>query len=282
MPRKRLSYNFGTDIRTSLDTRMLAEGLKGAEIDPRYWVAEGTVCKLLTDTGELDYGANDAVWNDSGGVHVDVELQPIGVHVTCRYAGIQAGDVTIFAPIRPGNIVKVSFPDGDFSSGVIDAILHSRSQRQPTEEGKPLFDNNRLLIYANSVPIDIRTKGGVKIGLTQGGEVKVEASSVQVNATNVTITSGSIKLGGEDASQQLLMANLYRAAEVLKDGAWAAFFTAFATYIGTPQPSGIMDKADPGGTATPTMLAAAAAMAAAIVTFEGGAPTYLSPTVKNK
>jgi hypothetical protein len=216
--------------------------------DLRWWYSEGTVSKLDPATGDLDYTDPRAIWNDSGGVHVDVELQPLGQHVTARYAGISAGEVTIFAPIRPGDIVLVALPDGSTVRPVIEKILHSRSNRQPTAGGKPIFDNNRLFIYAKSTPIDIRTAGGVQVLLDQNGNATVTAST-------------AVKLGGSDSLHPTPQGDLQQTA--LNNLA-----TALQAYIGA-----IKAIADPSGLATATMSGAISAFVAA---------QYLSTKVSNQ
>jgi hypothetical protein len=183
-------HSFGTSVRSGFDVHALGKALRGHVKDLRHWCSEGTVGVLNADSGEWNFTDNNAIWNDSGGVHVDVQLQPLDVPVTCRYAGVQAGDVTIFAPIRPGDIVLVHLPEGDTAHPVISSILHSRSKRQPTENRKPIFDNNRLLIYAKTVPIDIRTAGKdgdpVQLLIEQDGTVTTTASRINQGASGLT------------------------------------------------------------------------------------------------
>ena len=79
----------------------------------------------------------------------------------------------------------VECPDGDLFTPVITHIMQSRSKRQPTENGKPIFDNNRLLVYAKNVPIDVRTAGGAKLALQQDGTIEVSnenGADVQLKA----------------------------------------------------------------------------------------------------
>lgn len=170
-----MGHGFGTDIRRGFNARMLGEAIKQPGLDTRCWVSEGTVGTVDPESGDFDPADKMAVHNDSSGCHVDVRLEPLLIHVVCQYAGIQAGDVTIYAPIRPGNRVKVEFPDGDLTGGIISAILNGRSMRQPTRDRRPIFDNNRLLIHAQGVPIDIMTAGGAQISLLQDGTVRVGA-----------------------------------------------------------------------------------------------------------
>jgi hypothetical protein len=170
-------HNFGTAIRRDINAQMLGKALAAPGMDQRYWCSFGTVCTIDPESGKMDPTDKLAIYNDSAGVDVDVELEPLGQPCTCKYAGVQAGDVTIMAPIRPGDIVLVECPDGDLFTPVITHIMQSRSKRQPTENGKPIFDNNRLLVYAKNVPIDVRTAGGAKLALQQDGTIEVSNES---------------------------------------------------------------------------------------------------------
>ena len=196
-------HRFGTNIRNSIDAENFRKAARSVGADLRYWVAQGTVATVDTETGEFDPTDEKAVWNASDGIDVDVKLEPLEIPVTCRYAGIQAGEVTIFSPIRPGDIVKVEFPDGDLTGGVISAILQSRSNRQPTSGGKPIFGNDRLLIHAKTVPIDIRLAGAagatpVQVLLEQDGTVTTTGSKIVQNATDV-------RLGGANPTEQAVL-----------------------------------------------------------------------------
>ena len=187
-------HRFGTNIRNSIDAENFRKAARSVGADLRYWVAQGTVATVDTETGEFDPTDPKAVWNASDGIDVDVKLEPLEIPVTCRYAGIQAGEVTIFSPIRPGDIVKVEFPDGDLTGGVISAIMQSRSNRQPTENGVPIFGNDRLLIHAKTVPIDIRLAGAtgatpIQVLLEQNGTVTVTADKIVANADDVRLGS---------------------------------------------------------------------------------------------
>jgi hypothetical protein len=199
-----MAHRFGTNIRKSFDQDNFRKAARSVGADLRYWSADGTVATVDTETGEFDPTDTHAIYNASDGVDVDVKLEPLGIPVTCRYAGISAGEVTILAPIRPGDLVHVELPDGDATTPIITKILASRSNRQPTENGTPLFDNHRLLIHARSVPIDIRLAGApgatpVRLLLEQDG--------------TVTVTAGKVKLGSDAAAEQYVEGTSYRGAE---------------------------------------------------------------------
>jgi hypothetical protein len=249
-----MMHGFGTDIRRSFNAKLLGQAIKAPGIDLRYWCSLGTVCTVDPETGDKDFKDKHAIYNDSAGVDVDVELQPLGQPCTCKYAGESAGDVTVFTPIRPGDIVLVECPDGDLFTPVITKILHSRSKRQPTEDGKPIFDNNRMLVYAKTVPIDIRTAGGVRVLLDQDG--------------TATITATAINLGGADATEPLELGQTRNTAETefLTDAS-AAIVTLLSACS-----SGPTSVLTPGLTALQT----------AVTTFLGKLDTFLSSVSKTK
>ena len=238
-------HNFGTAIRRDINAQMLGKALAAPGMDQRYWCSLGTVCTIDPESGKMDPTDRLAIYNDSAGVDVDVELEPLGQPCTCKYAGIQCGDVTIMAPIRPGDIVLVECPDGDLFTPVITHIMQSRSKRQPTEGGKPIFDNNRLLLYAKNVPIDIRTAGGARVLMEQdgaieakndaGAELKLAANgsaSVATKKSSVVLdTAGNaqisadafVKLGGL-ATEANMLGTTFGAT-------WQALLFALGTYV---------------------------------------------------
>jgi hypothetical protein len=156
-----------------LDRQRLAEAIKSAGIDPRHWVSYGTVA--TTDGSEqVNYTDPLAVLIGPMGVEVDVVLEPCGIPITCHYAGIQGGSsATIVAPVHPGDQVLVVLPDGDLMGPpVITCVLHSMSEKVPAgPDRKSLFKNDRVLVYAKNVPVDIRTAGGARVEVNQDGTV---------------------------------------------------------------------------------------------------------------
>lgn len=239
-----MRHSFGTAIRRDINAQMLGKALAAPGMDQRYWCSFGTVCTIDPESGKMDPTDKLAIYCDSAGVDVDVELEPLGQPCTCKYAGVQCGDVTIMAPIRPGDIVLVECPDGDLFTPVITKIMQSRSKRQPTENGKPIFDNNRLLIHAKNVPIDIRTAGaqvlieqdgtieakntaGADLNLAADGSASVatKKSSVVLDTLgNAKISADAfVKLGGA-ATQANMLGTTF-------DVAWQALLLGLGFYI---------------------------------------------------
>ena len=144
-------HNFGTAIRRDINAQMLGKALAAPGMDQRYWCSLGTVCTIDPESGKMDPTDKLAIYNDSAAV------------LTLLYG----------------------------TGPVITHIMQSRSKRQPTENGKPIFDNNRLLVYAKNVPIDIRTAGGAQILIEQDGTVTVEGKAIKLGDAlpNLTIVS---------------------------------------------------------------------------------------------
>ena len=207
-------HRFGTDIG-GLDPASLQRAATGRGTDTRFWSSHGTIC-TIGDDGELDFKDPAAVLIGPEGVECDVELEPIGIHCTAVYAGISAGDVTIFPPIRPGNRVLVACPDGDLTTPVITAILNSRSLRLPVDSGgTPLFDNKRLLVHSKAgIPMTV---------LSESSDI-----TVTCKATTVTIKDGQIQLASTDATAANGALVLGGAREVAESAAWQGLLAAFA------------------------------------------------------
>ena len=272
-------HRFGTNIRNSIDSENFRKAARSVGADLRYWCSNGTVATVDTETGEFNPNDKAAVWNASDGVDVDVKLEPLMIPVTCRYAGIQAGDVTILAPIRPGDIVKCDFPDGDLTGGIITNILHSRSNRQPTDSGKPIFGNDRLLIYAKSVPIDIRTAGGVQVTLDQDGnatvttskaiELNANGTKIDLDSSGAVVTAPSVQLGGSDAVEPVQLGQTRTVAETTFIGAAEAAASTLES-VATSVP--VFAPLLPGFTA----------LTAAFTAFLAELPTFNSTVSKTK
>jgi hypothetical protein len=189
-------HRFGTRITGSIDVAALRESIASPGMDGRYWCSRGTV-GTVDDQGEENFADSLAVWIGPEGVECDVILQPLGIRVTALWG--DAGDVADISPIRPGDQVLVEFPDGNLMGGRITGIIHSRAAKQPMKSGTPVFDNQRRLIYARTVPIDIRASTKAQVLMEQDG--------------TVTTAAKRINLGDHDVSEQNVLGTSYRQAE---------------------------------------------------------------------
>jgi hypothetical protein len=274
-------HSFGTGIRRDISAKLLGQAISAPGLDQRYWCSLATVCTVDPETGKKDPTDNHAIYNDSAGVDVDVELEPLGQPCTCKYAGESAGEVTVCTPIRPGDIVLVECPDGDLTTPVITHILHSRSKRQPTDGGKPIFDNNRMLVYAKTVPIDIRTAGGVRVLLDQDGKVTITAAEITGTADTVTVgkdgatvtaIGDKIQLGGTSAVEPLVLGRTRSTAETTFVTEATAALALLMTAASPTPPTNPLAPLSAGFTALNTAFAA----------FLGQLPTFLSQVSTTK
>ncbi len=209
-------------MRRTLDKPRVAGGMRTPGIDPRLWVAYGVVGTPRED-GTVDTTDYHAIHIGPGGCTVDVVLQPENIPVVCHYNGIAGGrSGWIDVPIHPGDKVVVGLPGGDTSYPVILGFRNNLSQQIPceAEDGKPVFRNDRVSIYASGVPIEIRTAGGARLRLNQDGTIQL----------------------GQDASQQLVLGTDYRGAEQGWHGALDVFLEAMASSF-----NGVTDPASAVG-----------------------------------
>lgn len=262
---RRNKLQMGTRATRSWDTRRVAQALAGPGIDTRVWASYATVA-VVGDDGEPNYEDPHAVHIGPEGVSVDVILDPSGIPMTVRYLGVAGGQAgSIQYPIAPGDELVVLIPDGEMGGApvALPALSSSWAKMPLGPDGKPVFKNDRILVLARGTPIDVRAGDGGRILVNQDGEVDVTGSKVQ--------------LGDAAATEQALLGTTYRSNEATLDSAWGVFLTALSVYVAAIQP-----VVDAGNVLTPPMLAALANMQAALVTFEGGAATYLSTVTRTK
>ena len=172
----------GTETARSLDLGRLAEALQRAGIDPRVWASYGTVC-TQRDDGTYDFTDPLAVAVSPGGCFVDVLLHPLTVHVTCRYPGMHGGSsACVMAPIKPGDEVVVSIPDGDLRlPPVIEKVMTAQHSLMPTgPDGKPIWQNDQLIIHSRSVKLHLLADGGAEMLIENGSKIVLNASQVFV------------------------------------------------------------------------------------------------------
>lgn len=258
----------GTSIKKSWDVKRLGRALAAQGLDLRHWVSYGTVASVSGEDGAANYGDDNAILITPAGVEVDVILEPSKYPVTCRY-GVQAGQVYICTPIHPGDQVQVIIPEGDVSMvPEIVRIITGSSDPMPTEEdGSPVFKNDRALIAARDVPIELRTMGGV---------------SLLVNP------DGTIQLGA-GATEQLPKGTTYRNAEAQMNKLLADPTTGAIATLNTAAQGMTPSDLTALGIVAPTVATFLAAFKvfsplwlAAISGFEAGASGFLSDVSKTK
>jgi len=151
----------GTAIRKSWDARRIGKALAHQGADLRHWVSYATVA-AVDDDGEVDLSNPNAIVISPAGIDVDVVLEPSGHPCTCTH-GIAAGTVFVCGPIKVGDQVVVGIPDGDVSMvpRILAVIADGDANVVPVgADGKPIFQNDRFLVYAAGVPIDLRSTDG--------------------------------------------------------------------------------------------------------------------------
>lgn len=149
----------------TIDVQRLARALSGPGNDTRVWMSQGTVGIVDLD-GEF-VTTPESVWVDRLGVVVSVRLEPIGEVVTARYNGIACGRFgRMLIPVRPGDEVGVSIPDGDFNSpGITIVSIGSNATALNPKD----WNNDRVLFDLN-VPIEIR-----------GPAIKINSPNLRLN-----------------------------------------------------------------------------------------------------
>jgi hypothetical protein len=162
-----------------IDFQKLAKAVGGPGIDPRTWVSYGIVC-TITDDGQPNYVDPKAIFVAPDGVWADVLLVPSDTPVTARVQlGVGGKKAQINCPIEPGDQVLVILPEGLMSNALtIVAILNNQAaQLGLDDESKPQFKNDRLSIYVDGIPIELRTKSGATVRMEVDGEVSMVPAS---------------------------------------------------------------------------------------------------------
>lgn len=175
----------------------VGEGLKRPGLDTRAWVAYGTVASVRGEDDAPNFDDPNAVVISPKGIDVDVVFEHYDNHpVTCSY-GTQLGEGCILTPVRSGDLVMVEIPDGDLGTvPVISKVMAGPGAQLMLnpDDRKPWFRNDRVIVTAKTVPIELRTAGGGRVLVDQDGNV---------------VTEKTTKLGGTDADQHLLRGDAY-------------------------------------------------------------------------
>jgi hypothetical protein len=182
--------------RWTPDAARVARATARAGNDLREWIAYGTVAAMTGKDGGPSYTDPDAVVITPKSVDVDVVLEPHGYPAPCRW-GVQSGKVFISTPIHPGDQVMVLIPGGDVAMvpEILRIITCPHSPIPTDDAGMPLFKNDRCLIYANGVPVDLRTSGGARV-ILDGDQVNMNEGSKGVarteDATKLTLSQDDL------------------------------------------------------------------------------------------
>jgi hypothetical protein len=222
-------------IGPDLDVVRLARGLAIPGGDLRHWVSYATVA-AIDDDGEIDLSDPNAIVITPSGVDVDVVLEPSGYPCTAKH-GIAAGKVFVCGPIEVGDQVVVGIPDGDSSMvprilAVVSGPNGAKDVVPVDDAGKPIFKNDRFLIFAKGVPIDLRTDGGAQLLLNPDGTIQVGAGADQQLVRGTDYRSAEKTMNSVDATHGLQ--GIWAAAAAACTGPLAPlqlFFTQAAAAI---------------------------------------------------
>jgi hypothetical protein len=163
--------------KPSIDVQRLAKAISGPGTDTRFWLSAGTV-GLLDDNGEFNTSNKEAVYVDRLGAVVSVRLEPSGEVIAARYNGISCGRYGfMLIPIRPGDEVVVSIPDGDLNSPAITVVslASNETAKVPSD-----WNNDRVLFDLN-VPFEVR-----------GPAIKITSTNLQLNGRVVSFSPEGI------------------------------------------------------------------------------------------
>jgi hypothetical protein len=207
-----------------VDMGRVSRGLAREGMDTRHWVSYGTVATVHGEDGKPSYTDPHAVVITPSGIDVDVILEPSGCPTTCTYG--RAGQVSFLAPIHPGDQVLVVIPDGDLSMvpRIVEVIGGASAPLPVEEDGKPVFRNDRLSIFARGVPVEVRTDGGSAVRVRPDGSVQVASKGIAIEVG----ADGTIQLGA-NAADALIKGTAYRSAQAAQS---AAILAGLAAIIG--------------------------------------------------
>jgi len=196
--------------RRALDMTRFAQGLRTAGVDLRFWMSYATVAVVDDETGKPDFSNRNAVVITPSGAEVDVVLEPSMQPMTARW-GWGGGRVSAHCPLEPGDQVILGFPDGDASMvpQVLAAVSGASGPLPVGDDGLPVFQNDRLLVHARGVPVDVRTDGGARALLDADGGVQIMNGSGTVRID----PDGTVRLHGAGAAEAYLKGSTYRQAQ---------------------------------------------------------------------
>jgi hypothetical protein len=190
-----------------IDFQKLARAVGGPGIDPRTWVSYGIVCMISKD-GQPNFTDPKAIFVAPDGVWADVLLVPSGTPVTARVQlGVGGALAQINSPIRPGDQVLVILPEGLMSDVLlIVAILNNQAAQLGLDDtNKPQFKNDRLSVYVDGIPVEMRTKSGATVRMEVDGEVSVVPASGKF-AKLGTVSDGDLEAAAKGDTIQSFMA----------------------------------------------------------------------------
>lgn len=239
-------------------------GVRGPGLDTRVWLS-------------LAYAEGDS-HVEEGGTFVEVVLLPMGERLTARVASEYAGDgYGTSAKVYDKDELLVAVPRGDPAEGAVVVRRLWNARHKTPEQARANDAEDVTQIVRKDKHLRLETSG------TGKSYFKSEDTSV-VEAPNV-------RLGGEDAAEQVVLGNTYKQAE-------QQFLTQVQTAAATMNAAGAMLSSAGAimvipivgaiiagpmvASAGASFITAASTLTAAAAAFSSPFDTYLSKVSKTQ
>jgi hypothetical protein len=220
------------------------------------------------------------------GVFVDVQLMPTGERITARVPADYAGKgFGVYAKIHEGDDLALVIPSGDPCDGaVVVARLWSSAATPPQEA----IDNpdEVMIIVEKDKNLRLKVSGEGLIELDGDKDITVKAGErVILDGDKVVAKSGTVRLGDENATEQLVLGTTFRTNQKTMDTDFLTYLTLLATALTTAGGDPVL--ASLCSTAATNLVTAGTqvtALATSVNTFESGAGSnnYLSQVTNTK
>lgn len=257
-------------VGTSVDIGKLSQALARPGIDTRTWLS-------------LAYALGESVVDKEHGVFVDVMLAPTGERMTARVATEYAGAGFGFygGAVHKDDELLVGVPLGDPAEGaVVLRRLWSAADKPPQQA-----------IDAPSEVVLVVEKDKTHRTVTSGS-----GKTLHESEASVTLKTGKVLLGDEDATEQVPLGTTWRSKEVelhnqlvTQLGTLSTLLTTAGASLSAAGPLVLLPPAgasiSAAGAALTSAVTAVTNMASAITAYETAASTaqnFLSEVSKTK
>ncbi len=256
-------------VNTSVDIGRLSAGLARPGMDTRVWES-------------VAYAQDESYLDPQHGIFVDVILAPTGEELTVRVGAEYAGNGfgLYLGTIHKDDELLVGVPLGDPSEGpVVLRRLWSAADKPPQEA----IDHPEEILLVAEKNLNVRL-------------IAKEDGKVYVKGETVTAETDNVRLGAEDATEQVPLGTTWRAKESAMHSTLQTQLGTLSTLLGTA--GGSLTTAGPltllppagaaiaaAGAALTSAVAAVTAMQTAIAQYEAeaaAAQNLLSEVSKTK
>lgn len=191
---------------TSIDLGRLIAGVRGPGLDTRVWLS-------------LAYADGDSA-TEEGGQFVEVVLLPTGERLTARVASEYTGNgYGSSAKVYDKDELLVAVPRGNPAEGAVVVRRLWNARHKTPAQARANEAEDVTTIIRKDKHFRLETSGSGKSYFKSGDTSIVEAPKV--------------RLGGEDATEQLVLGNTYKGAE-------QQFLTQVQTAAGTMNAAGAL------------------------------------------